>query len=191
MQKMSKSWKLTLATIIIAIVMTILPSLGIVSVTEHQIETLIYLALGVSGIGAANKVGKKLVRPKTVEEKLSSKPRVVLLRTVPKFGPVGAKFQTNFVRTESGNSLPFGNHLWVKIAGVRSYVTAILKDSNGNICQIDQSHELDEDNNIETTRLEMYGKDGNPLPRGKYILEIKGDSGSSDSIGTTDEFSII
>lgn len=199
--KMTKSWKLTLATIIIAIVMIILPTFGVVGVTEHQVESIIYLALGISAIGAGNKVGKKLVNSrKLVTEETKGSGEVEIApehpknkRTiVPKLGPVGSKFQTNFIKSDVGNTLPYGHNLWVRIEGVRSYITAILKDSAGNIIQIDQSHELDEDKNIETTRLEMLGRDGLGLPRGVYSVEYKGDSGSSDSIGVSnDSFTII
>lgn len=191
MKPVSKSWKLTIATIIIAIIMIILPTFGVTGITEHQIESLIYMALGISAIGAGNKIGKKLV---TEKPQVTPRPKIRTISKirVPKLGPVGEKFQTNFVQSEVGNTLPFGQNLWVRIEGVRSYVSAVLKDGAGNVIQIDQSHELDEDKNIETTRLEMFGRDGQPLPRGKYSVEFIGDSGSGDSIGQgNDVFSII
>lgn len=115
-----------------------------------------------------------------------------VLVTVPKLGPESEWFQTNFVKTEKGNTLPFGQNLWIRIKDVRSYVTAKLSDSKGNVIQIDQSHQFDEDNNIETTRLEMFGRDAKPLPRGKYTLQTQGDRGTGDAQGIkADEFEIV
>ena len=112
--------------------------------------------------------------------------------TIPKLGPKGAKYQTNFVKGEPGNTLLFGTNLWIRRTGVRSYVTAILRDAAGNVIQIDQSHTKDEDGDIETTRLEMFATDGEPLPRGKYTVQSQGDAGSSDATGIkSDEFYII
>jgi len=112
--------------------------------------------------------------------------------TIPKLGPKGAKYQTNFAKDRGGNTLPFGSDLWIKRTGVRSYITAILRDSAGNAIQVDQSHTKDEDGDIETTRLEMHAIDGQPLPRGKYTVQSQGDAGSSDATGTkSDEFSIV
>lgn len=190
--KTSKSWKLTIAAIAIPIIMVLLTTAGITDISESQIESFIYLALGISAIGAGNKVGRTLVTEKLTPSIKSPNVRIIEKIIIPKLGPKGSKFQTNFVQSNIGNALPFGKNLWVQIQGVKSYVSAILKDAQGNVIQIDQSHQLDEDNNIETTRLEMFGKDGNSLPRGKYSITFIGDSGSSDSIGQSDdEFSII
>jgi len=102
---------------------------------------------------------------------------------IPKLGPVGAKYQTNFVKGDLGNTLPFGTNLWIKRPGVRSFVSAILRDAKNNMIQVDQSHINDEDGDITTTRLEMFGKDGSPLPRGKYSIATLGDSGPGDAEG--------
>lgn len=112
--------------------------------------------------------------------------------TIPKLGPADAKYQTNFVKGKEGNTLIYGTDLWIRRVGVRSYVTAILRDAAGNVIQVDQSHLKDEDGDIETTRLEMYARDGQPLPRGKYSVETFGDSGSSDGTGNNpDVFYIV
>jgi len=112
----------------------------------------------------------------------------------PVLGPEGKWYQTNFRQDkEKGNVIDYGEkYLWVKISGVKSYVTVILRNAKREPIQIDMSHELDEDNDVETTRLEMFAKDGKPLPRGKYFLQTQGDRGSSDAVGIkTDEFMIL
>ena len=114
------------------------------------------------------------------------------LAIVPKLGPEDNWYQTNFIQTKDGNAIQQGKDLWIRVYGVRSYLSAILRNESGNIIQIDQSSTHDEDGDIETTRLEMYGTDGQPLPKGKYKLQIQGDFGPSDSQGIkNDEFLII
>lgn len=113
--------------------------------------------------------------------------------TPPVLHPVGNWYQTNFIREQSGNALAADqNYLWIKLSGVRSYVSVMLRDSSGNVLQIDQSHALDEDNNVETCRLEMFDRTGKRLPKGKYSLQIQGDRGTGDSQGIkSDEFTIL
>lgn len=200
MVKVGKSWGVTLATISIAIIMIILPSFGITTISESQVTNLIYVALGLSGIGAGNATMKRIAKGKVQNN--SPNDLSIIRRAIthqsnqnasltftkkPKIGPVGEKYQTNFVKTDKGNSLPYGNDLWIKRTGVRSYLTAELYDEKMNLMQIDQSHEHDEDDNIETTRLET-----STLPRGKYFVTSQGDAGTSDSTGTKkDEFYIV
>lgn len=244
----SKSWKLTLAAIIIAIAMNVfagpLNGLGFL-VDENTLTNLVYMALGIGGIGAGLKGIKTTktttpttptVTPEVVsEEKIIQFPTIQTGSTIqeqvpvtatitttettkaatstvdktgiivtvpavqtkmepPVLGPVGSKFKTNFTRdSQRGNVIFYGqSYLWVQIEGVRSYVTAILRDSKLNVIQIDQSHQNDEDGDISTTRFELFARDGTPLPRGKYHLEYRGDSGSSDSIGiSNDQFEIV
>jgi len=103
----------------------------------------------------------------------------------PTLGPVGDKVQTNFTKhAQKGNILLYGqSYLWIKMPNARTYVNALLRDSKGNLIQIRQGHENDEDNNHTTTRVNMFAEGGVPMPRGKYSLEIRGDAGSSDSSG--------
>ena len=113
--------------------------------------------------------------------------------TPPELGPIGSWYQTNFVKEQNGNALAADqNYLWVKVSGVRNYLTVLLKDSSGNLIQVDQSHALDEDNNIETSRLEMFDRSGKRLPKGNYTLQIQGDRGSGDSQGIkSDQFTLL
>ena len=108
-------------------------------------------------------------------------------------GPANSWYQTNFTKSEQGNTLPYGQvYLWIKIKDVRSYVTAILKDSKGIALQVNQSHEFDKDKNIETTELLLLKSDGTPFPKGTYHLQVQGDRGTGDSQGIkNDTFEII
>ena len=53
--------------------------------------------------------------------------------------------------------------------------------------QVKQSHDLDEDNNVETARLELLKPDGTPFPKGIYHVMIRGDRGTGDSVGITND----
>jgi hypothetical protein len=67
-KKLSISWKLTIATIIIAVVMQIIAGpLGEynLNIPEELITNLVYLALGVSAIGAGVSIDKRHTKPKT------------------------------------------------------------------------------------------------------------------------------
>lgn len=223
----SKSWKITIAAIIVAIAMNImagpLNGIGFV-VDEATLTNLVYMALGIGATGAGLKGIKttKAAVPKIIPEEvftpivpsttgavevksnsattLTEKngstitiPTVEAAFEVPTLLPIGSKYKTNFTKhAQKGNVILYGqSYLWVQIVGARSYVTAILKDAKQNIIQIDQSHQNDEDGDITTTRLELFSRDGTPLPRGQYFLEYRGDSGSSDSIGiSNDKFEI-
>jgi len=239
----SKSWKLTLTAILVAIVMNVfagpLNGLGFI-VDEATLTNLVYMALGIGATGAGLKgiktrnttpasvpaeniiqfpttqtgstltetipsttTGTTIPINETTKAATSTVDKTGIMVTVPAvqtkmqppvLGPIGSKFKTNFTRdSQRGNVIFYGqSYLWVQIEGVRSYVTAILRDSKLNVIQIDQSHQNDEDGDISTTRFELFARDGTPLPRGKYHLEYRGDSGSSDSIGiSNDEFEIV
>ena len=64
------------------------------------------------------------------------------------------------------------NCLWVKIKGAKA-IGIQLFDNNYGLIQVDQSHDKDEDNNSETTRIEMFGKSGKRLPSGIYKVRIR------------------
>lgn len=127
-------------------------------------------------------------------KKIQNSPASAHVSVVPFLTPVGAWYQTNLVKnTKKGKKVhPFGSaYLWIKMSGVKSYLNVILRGPDGSPIQIRQSHELDEDNNIETTRLKMYSRNGTPMPRGKYTLHVIGDRGTSDSTGTPEDQFII
>jgi hypothetical protein len=164
-------------------------------------QTLLVLSLiGVTIPGATlgqkafTKIKQK-VKPNTSDSKQQRQIPIKKEKflAIPTLVPVHSWYQSNFVPSEKGNSLQYGQvYLWIRIKDVKSYVTVILKDTNGIALQIDQSHYLDEDGSIETTRLELLKADGTPFPRGIYHLQIQGDRGTGDSIGIKkDTFEII
>ena len=108
------------------------------------------------------------------------------------FGPRDSWFQTNLKKSsdpKKGAVLEYGqSYLWIKISGARSYVTAILKNAHGNVIQVDQSHQQDEDNDYTTTRLEMFSSNGEPYPCGKYTLTGQADVGTGDAQRIVHEF---
>lgn len=113
---------------------------------------------------------------------------------IPLLSPVGAWYQTNLVKnTKKGKKVhPFGHvYLWIKMTGVKSYLNVILRAPDGSPIQIRQSHELDEDHNVETTRLKMYSRNGTPMPKGTYTLQVQGDRGTSDGTGVQEDQFII
>lgn len=61
---MSKSWKVTIAMILVAVVSILLPSIGIDLIDDSQIQNLIYMALGISAIGVGNKSVKRIIEKK-------------------------------------------------------------------------------------------------------------------------------
>ena len=134
-----------------------------------------------------------------IKQKVQLKSKVTLPNILPKhtitpdLSPKDSWYQTNLTRSEKGNTLQYGQvYLYIRIKDVRSYVTAILKNANGIALQIDQSHSFDEDNNIETTRLELLKADGTPFPKGIYHLQVRGDRGTGDSMGIiNDTFEIV
>ena len=217
--KLTKSWIITLiafaCTVILPLANDTLEDYNII-ITENELDHYVTLLLVSAGFGTAASVRKQLKEGKTSFSGLtklitkagtkipkstpSEKITIVnnktekLLSTPPTLGPATSYYQTNFRQDKKlGNVLDFGqSYLWIKMIGVRSYVSVKLKTADGFPIQIDQSSEFDEDNNIETTRLEMFVKSGAPLPKGKYILESRGDRGSSDSIGIkNDPFEIV
>jgi|APSaa5957512535_1039671.scaffolds.fasta_scaffold05906_3 hypothetical protein len=171
----------------------------IIIIDPFQQTLLIMSLVGFTVPGAA--LGQKMFTK--VKQKVQQKPREELQRliptkkgrflSVPKLSPTDSWYQNNFKKSQNGNSIPYGQlYLWIKVKDVRSYVTVILKDANGIALQIDQSHEYDEDNNVETTRLELIKPDGTPFPKGIYHLQTRGDRGTGDSQGIkNDIFEIV
>jgi hypothetical protein len=215
---MSKSWIITLIAFACVIILPManegLYQYGII-ITPDELDHYVTVLLVTAGFGTAatvrkqlkegkaafgglnnilSKSGKKITKPTDPGETITivNKKSPGKMQT-PELGPIGEWYQTNFKKGETGNILPYGqSYLWVKLKGVRSYVTVKLMTIDRVPIQIDQSSEFDEDNDIETTRLEMFLKSGEPLPRGEYIIQTQGDRGSSDSQGIrNDKFSII
>lgn len=163
----------------------------------HQV-LLIFSLIGITipTAVAGQKVFSK-VKSKVKNEKVEHSPIVlpgnIIQRKLlpPVLGPKDAWYQTNFIKKDNENTLPLGTaYLWIQVKNVRSYLTAILKDNHGRMLQIDQSHDLDEDHNVETTRLELITSDGKPFPSGTYYLQIQGDLGTGDAQGIKETFSI-
>lgn len=197
----SKSWKLTIATLIIGVLLPFvngfLPAEQAIS--EEFANTFIYIFLGVGAIGASKAVVKK---QQQVKEKQIDAIQAPASYNPPSGDPVGMPkltntqhwYQSNFVKGERGNALPFGEpYLWLKVTGVRSYITAKLENETGKVIQIEQTgHPSNPWKNA--VRLEMYSRingDIVPLPRGVYAVTVTGDRGSSDSNQITDKFEIV
>lgn len=172
MVKLDKSWTITLATIIIAISSILLPSFGITTITESQITNLVFMALGISSIGAGNKAIKRIAEQKKTKSNSHG------------------WYNVDFIKTQKGNGI---NHntsfLTITSDKVKSYFTVVLRDANLKVLQIGQG------NKTKPVILNLITKvtDGvySPYPIGKYTLQVTGDYGSSDSVSITDEFEII
>jgi len=178
MAKIDKSWAVTLSSIIIAITMIILPSFGIENITESQVSNLIYMALGISTVGAGNKVAKRIVQKKTISE---------IKETTNSYSHKW--YNVDFIKTQKGNGITYGTQfLTISSNKVRSYFTVVLRDSNNTVIDANQG------NKISPVLLNLHTKlDGKYIPfaRGKYTLKVTGDYGSSDSVSVTDEFEIV
>ena len=108
---------------------------------------------------------------------------------IPKLSPEGSEYQTNFIRdSQKGNVIRYGEkYLYVRMATAKSYITIQLKNSTGNLLQIDQSREHE-----NTVRIELYDKDHKLFPQGKYSIHVQSDSGTSEAVGIQDdEFEIV
>lgn len=86
----------------------------------------------------------------------------------------GGKYQTNFIKTSTGNGIQAGRELIVRIRGAE-VVTAKLSHK-GKLLQVDQSHKNDEDSDTETINLKLKTKSRffrttNLLP-GTYELHV-------------------
>ena len=82
---------------------------------------------------------KAIVKPEPVP--IVKTPTVKTPTSTPELGPVGSAYQTNFVKDpQVGNVLQYGEpYLFARMAGARSYVTGMLRDSTGKVLQIEQS----------------------------------------------------
>ncbi len=209
--KISKSWILTIIAFVFAITAPIandaLTSYGII-ITEAEMSHYLAFFLSVAGLGSVSAIRKQLkskqglvqeqgleipksgiANPSEISEKYSEPVFEKRIPGIPKLSPSGNWYRTNFRKDPTkGNVLDYGqSYLWVAMDKVRSYMTIKLMAENGAPIQIDQSHEFDEDNNIGTVRLELFEKDGNPLPRGKYSIQVRGDAGTSDATEIKDD----
>ncbi len=110
-------------------------------------------------------------------------------------------FDTNLNQYEGKGAFhPYGRkYLWIRCKGAKDGITvrmSKLHDDTGEfkkLLQIDQSGIHDEDNDIETTRLEMFGLDRKtPMKRGKYRMIITAMTrGTSYTQSATTSFEII
>lgn len=189
----TKSWKVTLVSFVIALAMPIvnepLAELGIL-ITEQELTHFLYLLFGVSGIGATTSILKRHESRK--EKQVTQTAQTNGLAFTP---PIlrGTWYKNNFLKHEiKGNTIPYGTaYLWAQIVGAKRYVTGVLRDANGTVLQIEQGGHKGNPL-IDTVRLELFDKAGNPLPRGKYSLQIQGDRATSDSTGIReDAFEIV
>ena len=64
------------------------------------------------------------------------------------------------------------NCLWVMIRDAKA-IGIQLYDNKYGLIQIDQSHDKDEDNDSQTTRIEMFAKSGKRFPPGIYKVRIR------------------
>lgn len=206
----TNSWKLTAVSFIVAIVLPLvsgpLAEHGIV-LTEAQIQNYMYVFFGISGIGAASSAAKRIEKRKqkvadtasttvtaTVAQAVA--PPIVPGPHIPQFTSKHSWYESNFKEDEKrGNVIEYGEpYLWFRVKGVRTYFIAKLKEQNGTLIQIDQSGYAGNPWS-DTIRLEMFrNRNGEmePLPRGKYSIEIQGDKGTSDAIGAnSDKFEIV
>ena len=208
--KMTKSWSLT---VVMFILVTLLPfandhlsAYGIV-ITEEELNHFLYALFGVGAIGGGLSINKKLQDRKKEEKVIQShtpapasmanieptvkKPSVQHAVDDVNWSGTGW-YQTNFRKdNERGNSLNFGDSfLWVKIPSAELYVAGgIYKD--GLPLAIGQSSRSDEDGDISTIRFNLFKPNGEPLPRGRYILQITVDGGWENARSIRDEFEIV
>lgn len=186
--KMTKSWLVTLISFVMALIMPILndplSAYGIV-ITEQELTHFLFVLFGVSGLG----VGKSILNKHTERKKQEAIQKPIIPTNKPFIIPTKLKgdwYKTNFVKGSSGNTIPYGApYLWAQIVGAKTYVTGILKDAKGTVLQIEQGGHPGNPP-IDTVRLELIDKSGQPFPRGIYHLQVQGDRGTSDSTGIED-----
>ena len=130
-----------------------------------------------------------IIETPIIETPIIETPIIETPTSTPELGPVGSAYQTNFVKDpQIGNVLQYGEpYLFARMAGARSYVTGLLRDSTGKVIQIEQSIPGE-----DIIRMELKNKQGQPLLRGIYSLQVQADTGSGDSQGIKrDEFQIV
>ena len=105
------------------------------------------------------------------------------------FVPPGSRYQTNFESDPNkGNVIQYGTgYVYARMKGARSYTSMVLRDADKNIIDVTQSNV-----DVETCRIRLANKDGTPLQRGIYSIQVRADAGTGDSSGVTDdEFEIV
>ena len=163
-----------------------------ISQADQHLQVLTILGL-IGGTIPAGALSQKAIQKAKSKNKKPVITNTISKHTIPQLSPNGSWYQNNFTKTQKGNSLQYGQiYLWVRIKDVRSYVSIMLKNADGMALQVEQSHKYDEDNNIETVRLELLKPDGMPFPKGVYHVMIRGDRGTGDSQGiANDTFEIV
>ncbi len=106
----------------------------------------------------------------------------------------GDKYQTNFIKTQHGNSIKSGDELLIKIRGAEVVTGKI--SHKGKLLMIDQSHAKDEDNDASTINFKLRKRSRLwrtvGLPPGTYELHLWFyDRDSGERGGYRDKFQII
>lgn len=197
----SKSWKMVITTFVIAVALPFvnshLPESS--QISEEFANNFIYVFFGSAGIGLASKVVKTkqevnaddnmtIRHTKRLEQKELPKETIPDSEPDPRLMTDGRYYQTNFRKSDKGNSLSYGTpYLYVKMKGVRSYMT-------GQIFKGDKLIQIDQEDESGFLRFELFRKTSDgvlPFEAGKYTLVVAGDRGTSDSNKITDEFEIV
>lgn len=185
---LSKSWKITIIAFAIALALPLINSQlpdGI-RVTQETVDHFLAIFIGSGTIGAATSIAKKTIQLKHAQNGL-------IPQAYAQSAPAGAQNNTHLLHLQqkghvawkkingwletNGTTLGYESpHLWVRVKDSKSYVTAVLRDANKRVIQVDQSSAHDEDQDDSTTRLELFNSNGTPLARGRYYLSVKSDS---------------
>ena len=127
--------------------------------------------------------------------KLQSAKNVILTpEKIQEFVANGEKYQTNFVKTLTGNGIRTGTELKIKIRGAEIVTGKI--SYKGALLIIDQSHANDEDKDASTINFKLkhrrYKIFKYNLPLGEYTLHLWFYDQDSGERGTyTDKFEIV
>ena len=113
-------------------------------------------------------VPRDQVRPSaTVEEDTDSTVKPSTGRSFDSYLTVNkGRYRASFAEDpERGNVIAYGTKsIYVKVPGARSYVNAMVETNDGKILTFGQSATKDEDNNVETIRVQLTKVGINGLP---------------------------
>jgi len=123
-------------------------------------------------------IGSRQDVASNTNSEIQSIPRPETEKTI-QYSDNSAWFQTTLKKTKTLNGLPrhpYGEkYLYVNVINAKSYTTVVLLRNNSPI-QIDQSV------GGTSCRLEMFERDGTPLKRGIYKLQVRADRGTSEYV---------